>query len=840
MLRYRMTSPFLSHPTIMTTLYHASIYRNDELKPGIHYTGKKIEWDETESNEWLYASKDRLEALGNALAAYLEKNHEVDRVSFDDSTFVVHSDRDITEDQVRKAKIFLYTVKTGNWTPVKNKVNGSTTEYKTKDTIVVDAPEEILDPLQGRELVILKKPLTRAQESIGSFVRFAFGEIEVTIRDRIITVSGVKTALLEDGMRRLFGTSTISSHLITPSRNSFKFHEFFIVDMLFILKGVVESKKISMASRNTCNKILIALKTHTWAGKIFEHEPIQIDRKRLADLTYTPKDFQDEFFDNYVNAIEKYRLKGFLFAGAAGSGKTFSGLAITHLREVDQLIVVCPKNAVTRVWEDNIKNVFKAPPSYWTSDMTTPFTGKEKILVIHYEYEAKFLAQYTPKPGAKIGILLDESHNLNELSAMRTQLFLEMCEIYQPSDVIWLSGTPIKALGIEAIPLLRCIDPLFDARAEETFRKIFRGDANKATAVLRNRLGLVQFSVEKSRLQLAPPIFVQRKVAFEGSERFTLKALKDQMIAFIKERNVYYESRKKEDYAFYDEILERVRLSVSRQRDGLAQFDEYRACVKVIQRTGGIGAKDQMVYANQYEARVILPMLGREEAIRFKEVKTIVKYVHMKIQGECLGRVVGRARIDCHVELAKHLDYVDVCESTTKKTVIFSSYVEVVNSAEQACLASELSPIKVYADTSWKLPQIIEAFGRDSAINPLIATYASLSTAVPLIMADTMVLIDPPFRDYILQQAVSRIHRLGSDTQTYVHMVELDTGVEPNLSTRGVDILKWSQEQIGLITGVTSPFSIGEDGQVIGMEAFEDHAPSHSLHFGLSSSLLSW
>ena len=203
MLHYRLTSSFLSHPAIMTTLYHASIYRNSELKPGIHYTGKKIEWDEAESNEWLYASKDRMEALGNALAAYLEKNHEVERVSFDDSTFVIHSDRDITEDQVRKAKIFLYTVKTGNWVPVKNKVNGSTTEYKTKDTTAVDAPEEILDPLQGRELVILKKPLNRAQESIGSFVRFAFGEIEVTIRDRIITVSGVKTALLEDGMRPL-------------------------------------------------------------------------------------------------------------------------------------------------------------------------------------------------------------------------------------------------------------------------------------------------------------------------------------------------------------------------------------------------------------------------------------------------------------------------------------------------------------------------------------------------------------------------------------------------------------------------------------------------------------
>jgi hypothetical protein len=85
-------------------------------------------------------------------------------------------------------------------------------------------------------------------------------------------------------------------------------------------------------------------------------------------------------------------------------------------------------------------------------------------------------------------------------------------------------------------------------------------------------------------------------------------------------------------------------------------------------------------------------------------------------------------------------------------------------------------------------------------------------------MADTMILIDTPFRDYILQQTVSRIHRLGSDTQTHVYLIALYTGPLPNISTRTTDILKWSQEQTAEILGIRSPFELqdlGAEKQVV-------------------------
>ena len=63
---------------------------------------------------------------------------------------------------------------------------------------------------------------------------------------------------------------------------------------------------------------------------------------------------------------------------------------------------------------------------------------------------------------------------------------------------------------------------------------------------------------------------------------------------------------------------------------------------------------------------------------------------------------------------------------------------------------------------------------------------------------------------YQLNQAISRIHRLGSDTQVCINICALDTGNLPNITTRTVDILKWSQEEIEKITGTPCAYAIGD------------------------------
>ena len=178
----------------------------------------------------------------------------------------------------------------------------------------------------------------------------------------------------------------------------------------------------------------------------------------------------------------------------------------------------------------------------------------------------------------------------------------------------------------------------------------------------------------------------------------------------------------------------------------------------------------------------------------------------LKIQGETLGRILGGKRIECHVAMVPHVDWVGIVESTQKKTIMFTSFVEALETSEAHVRKLGMTPIAVYGKTSNELASIVKRFDKEPKLNPLLATYASLATAVRLTMADTMLILNSPFRSYILEQAIARIYRIGQDSQTVVYTAVLDTGEAPNISTRSADILAWSQAMVEEITGVKSPF----------------------------------
>ena len=156
--------------------------------------------------------------------------------------------------------------------------------------------------------------------------------------------------------------------------------------------------------------------------------------------------------------------------------------------------------------------------------------------------------------------------------------------------------------------------------------------------------------------------------------------------------------------------------------------------------------------------------------------------------------------------------------------MVFTSFVDVLEDANNACKKQGLNPILVYGKTNNNLAGMIKTFETDKRVNPLIATFDSLSTAVPLVMADTMIMLNAPFRAYIQEQAISRIHRLNQDTQTKVYQCYLDTGNLANISSRSLDIMSWSQQQVEAITGIKSPYILNdEDGDVkVSAESIDD------------------
>lgn len=635
----------------------------------------------------------------------------------------------------------------------------------------------------------------------------------VTVKEvgDVIVVEGVPAYFITNDISKIWKTSRIAGLFEKVTRSSFTINKFFALDLSFILQEFSKNRKVGAANARTAKKILDALYAETWLKHTKEDIKKNLDYSKLGLFYKTPLAFQSDFFKNYARITQQYGLNGYLLNGAPGSGKTICTMMLAEMLHSDHVIVVCPINATYRVWVESIKNEFKDAPDYWVAGENKPYAG-EKYLVGHYETLARMKEVCKTLQGKKT-IILDECHNLNEITSQRTNLFIELCKETKADDIVWASGTPIKALGSESIPLLLTIDPLFNTDVAEVYKKIFGKDAKKAIDILSNRIQLISHVIEKSELNLQPPIIETFKVTSPDGDKYTLDSIKNDMVEFISKQTKHYRSIEGECLEFFNKCIVHceglLKLNPNKYQQELKDIVSYRNNVKAIRSTTDYSqVKFEMKFCSDLEKSLIIPMLLPEWKDKFKDIKSIVKYVGLKIQGECLGRVLGKKRMECVKAVAEQIDYVKYVESTQKKTLIFTSYVEVLEFCAKKLTELELNPLTVYGKTNKDLNQIIQQFGEDETLNPLVATYPSLSTAVPLTMADVMIMINPPFRDYIHQQAISRIHRLGSNTQVYVYIAALDTGTKANLSSRTVDILKWSQDQVAAITGVKSPFEV--------------------------------
>lgn len=659
--------------------------------------------------------------------------------------------------------------------------------------------------------------------------RSMFGNVTVKETSTEIVVSGIRAKDIVRDMDKHWKTTRISQNMFnTVSSGSFSFYKFFAPEVMYILENI-KLYRNRWTSVKAINAIIASLMEHTWLKKTLPVDPVttpgRLDFRKLANLRFTAKPYQMAYFENYSYRLDQYELKGDLIAAAAGVGKTYMCSAIAEMLSADLVVVFCPKAVLESVWVESINEMFKTPQTIWHSGKPMEYTGQRWVLC-HYDAMPK-LMEFLDNPknykGKKIVTLLDESHNMNDPNSARSMMYQSIVKLLGSDNNIMGSGTPVKALGAEIITLLRVVDPMFTPQVEAIFRKMYGKEASKGLDIIRHRLGVVSYKVEKGEAsdELLPPIMRAYPIKIPDGQKFTLPAIRLVMEKFIKERAEYYKERRPEDMKFWEECI-RIARSKIKDKQELIQFDEYLYLVHLISKTPDprfLG--DEMKRANAFEKNVFEKLLPPGYMHRFRDVKSVVKYVNLKIQGEVLGRVVGGMRIEANVAMVPYIDWVGITESTPKKTIMFTSFVEAVDVAEAHTVKLGMKPVVVYGKNSGDLSNVVKRFDTDATLNPLLATYASLSTGVRLTMADTMILLNSPFRAYILEQAISRIYRLGQDSQTYVYQCVLDTGEVPNISTRSADILAWSTEQVEAIMGIKSPMVEGDTFEQTSLEAIK-------------------
>lgn len=675
---------------------------------------------------------------------------------------------------------------------------------------------------------------------------FSFTKPTIESNGNKITISGINGNKLVAIIHKQWGTSRIKNYLVSDAGwRRITFFSFFALDFYHLLETIIERRPYG-ADIKECEEIQLLLKKHTWLASLDAPTKKRFDRNRLKDFVYKPLPHQEEVFEYYETVPQKLNLKGALINAAPGTGKTYTSLAIAQMLDVDTVVVICPNNAVTRVWEASIapgkESLYRVENPVWTSHQNRQYNN-EKFLVFHYEAlgHALDMVREIKKRGRGI-VILDENHNLNEINSNRTLRFIALCEMLNFDDVIFMSGTPLKAMSNELIPFFRVCDPTFTEHVEARFRNLFKGNAtsNSATDLLTRRLDYASFYVDKSATNVAEPIEETIKIKIPNGEYYTLTSIAEQMAEYIENQREFYEEMMPEAEKLFYRCVESARdyeiaTHPNRKEQNAINldYDTYLSnvdtVIKAYHKRQLMSVNEQMAACTRFEKTRIMPTLSSELKKEFAQVKSIVKYVDLKIRGECLGRVVGGARINAHVDIARHIDYRAIINSTKKKTLIFSSYNDVCQEVVEQTTSLKYKPLGVFGDTTKDLSSIVNRFATDKDANPLVATYASLSTAVPLVMADTMIIINPPFRDYVMKQTIARVARIGQTTQTKIYHIMLDTDEVANISTRNIDIMEWSREQVNDILGLGNYVESGED---------EGDIPSDVVVMGLAQEAL--
>lgn len=94
-------------------LYHGSMYRHDVLKPAFQITGELREWDEGQSNEWLYATPDINLAIEMGLASAVEQKWIVNRFHTDGPEITIELDvrsPPLSQHMLHRITVTLYTI----------------------------------------------------------------------------------------------------------------------------------------------------------------------------------------------------------------------------------------------------------------------------------------------------------------------------------------------------------------------------------------------------------------------------------------------------------------------------------------------------------------------------------------------------------------------------------------------------------------------------------------------------------------------------------------------------------------------------------------------------------
>lgn len=621
-----------------------------------------------------------------------------------------------------------------------------------------------------------------------------------------VTIDNINTRNLINDIERVWGTKVVTNNIFkTRKRTSVSFYSFFVPDLYCTIAEVLSYKGSYMRTpKSNLRLILTELENNTWYKEFFAPPVDHFDYSVLKQMKFNLLPRQQTAVKNYEHIVKPLQLKGYLLAAGVGTGKSVMSLALSLLVDVDITIIVCPLSIIDTVWAAQLDEQFGDKKRIWRSDKNLQMDNSYDYYLVHHEGLEKAITFFKTYKFKKVCIVNDESHYLNDMSSARTQRYIEMCTLSGSQNIIHCSGTAIKALASEAIPLFKVIDPLFTPAVEETFKAVYSRSPLRTLKILNHRIGLVSHKILKEEVMgdVPKPITIELKVKLPDGERYTIGAIRGELDKFVIERNKYYATHMPEHVKIYKDAVNKYYSSIMGNPTSLAAYNVYVEYIETMRK--GYDAMSMgplSTYCNMFEKDNIMPLLSPVEKKEFSNSKSVYKYVSLKIMGEFLGGVLGLRRAQLHTQLIRYSGIDRIVQEAERKTICFTDYVDTAAAAKIYFEEQGFQPLIVYSETNRDIVNIMRRFREGDVENPLIATIKSFGVGTTAITATVVIFLNQPFRAYEHEQAVARVSRYGQLSQVYVYNILLDTGLEGNLSTRMQEIQKWSKDQTDAMLG---------------------------------------
>jgi len=603
---------------------------------------------------------------------------------------------------------------------------------------------------------------------------------------------------------------------IDMNMSGFSIYGFFIYDLKHILKDILDYGSQFDVNFKSINNIIDIIENDIQA---IDGDHVSLDMDIIKrDMIYTPLPVQEPVYENYINIRQRNMSRGMLLDGPVGIGKTYMALSISVALKSEVTLIIAPLATIQKVWVESLSGdgtLFRNKQQYYLIGTDKEYHG-EKYVLCHYENMYKITDLYKKYNINFSMLIVDEVHNFNEMKSKRTQLLINISDTIPFRDTFPMSGTPIKAKYSDLVPILKMVYSNFNNPVMNRYLKLYRSSSYPMKEILKEKYKIVTTVLKKTDMKIPPLTTTNVKIKTKNGNRYTIESIRKRLIEFV-------DTRQKElddNYTFYANLYTTIynkAKTILLEQNIVKESDikRYENLVKIIigayNKNSLISVTSEIKEANLFENKYILSVLKGSDVNTFKDVKSIYKYSALKVRGEALARVIMRSRIECYAEIAVTANILEFVNSTTKKTLMFSNYVDVCDSIKDSCVKKKLTPVTVYGDTSKDLNKNVNIFTNIDSANPLIATYKSLSTGVPLIAANVVVLFGLPHRQHTFEQTVGRAWRTGQDMPVSVYIAELNTGDTPNITDRDFDIIDFFRREVSSITGKDDSIVIDRD-----------------------------